>query len=81
VIDCRADAQALLEEGTRRGLVSQQINGGYPQNVWAVTPAGVPLEAMLDNAELGTYHGYPMPEADPLRTEVLERWRLSRPEP
>ena len=77
VIDCHADAQRLLEEGAKKGLISIQINGGYPQNVWAVTPQGVALEAMLDNSERGSYHGYPMPEADPLRMLVLDRWRVA----
>ena len=77
VVNCKADAQSLLAEGARKGLVSAQTNGMFPQNVWAVTRDGFPLEAMLDNAERGTYHGYPMPESDPLRTVVLERWRAS----
>lgn len=77
VIDCRADAQRLLRDGAKRGLISVQINGDYPQNVWAVTPEGVALEAMLDNSEWGSYHGYPMPEADPLRMLVLDRWRVA----
>lgn len=81
VVDCRSDAQSLLEDGVKKGLVSTQTNGGFPQNVWAVALRGVPLEAMLDNAETGTYHGYPMPEADPLRTVVIERWRLANPNP
>ncbi len=37
---------------------------------------GVPLEAQLDNQDAGTYHGYPMPEDDPLRVSVLEAWRV-----
>ena len=78
VINCKTDAQAMLEQGTKNGLVSTQMNGGFPQNVWAVTAGGIPLEAMLDNAETGTYHGYPMPESDPLRSTVMERWRLAK---
>lgn len=78
VVDCKADAQALLKDGAKKGLVSTQNSGGFPQNVWAVAATGVALEAMLDNAESGTYHGYPMPESDPLRTFVIERWRIAK---
>jgi hypothetical protein len=33
------------------------------------------MEAQLENQELGTYHGYPMPENDPLFCKVLEKWK------
>ncbi len=81
VVNCKADAQALLLCGAAWGLISVQVNGGFPQNVWAVTARGDALEAMLDNAGSGTYHGYPMPDADPLRLEVLERWRIAKLNP
>lgn len=70
----RRNALGLLREGVRKGLISRQWRGEYPQNVWAVTREGVPLEAQLENAERGIYHGYPMPESDPFRREVLARW-------
>lgn len=70
----REEAESLLREGLRRGLVSQQERTGWPQNVWAVAPNGVPLEAQLENAEQGSYHGYPMPESDPLADEIVRRW-------
>lgn len=70
----RSVAEALLREGLRRGVVSSQYRGQWPQNVWAVGQAGLVVEAMLGNQELGEYHGYPMPEADPFRAEVLARW-------
>ena len=70
----RREALALLREGIRKGLISRQFRGDYPQNIWAVAAGGVPLEAQLENAEQGVYHGYPMPEADPLHEEVLARW-------
>jgi len=72
-ISTRAEAEALLKEGIKRGLVSEQAKGGYPQNIWSVTADGQPLEAQLENRETGTYHGYPMPSTDPFRDEVLER--------
>ena len=73
----RHDAQALLREGARRGLVSVQERGGWPQNVWAMAANGVAVEAMLENSLTGQYHGYPMLESDPLADEVRERWRNS----
>ncbi|NEX17768.1 MAG: hypothetical protein C1943_14395 [Halochromatium sp.] len=71
----RAAALKLLRAGIRQGLVSEQKRNGWPQNIWAVTDAGEPVEAMLENPEQGAYHGYPMPEDDPFRTQILERWR------
>ena len=70
----RAQAETLLREGLRRGLVSVQERNGWPQNVWAVAENDVPVEAMLENQERGVYHGYPMLSDDPLREEVLQRW-------
>jgi hypothetical protein len=67
-------AHRLLVEGVRRGLVSDRLKGGWPRNIWSVTPTGTPLEAQLENAEQGHYHGYPMPQTDPLSNEVLARW-------
>jgi hypothetical protein len=32
------------------------------------------IEAMLDNEQQGTYHGYPMLSDDPLADEVRRRW-------
>ena len=73
----RSEAEALLREGIRRGLISVQKRDGWPQNVWAVTPRGVPLEAMLENPATGGYHGYPMIPGDPLANEVRERWEAT----
>jgi len=64
----------LLWEGIRRGLISNQMRGRFPQNIWAVTSDGAPLEAQLENPDMGIYHGYPLPEHDPFRKRVLERW-------
>jgi hypothetical protein len=72
-----ATAIGLLKAGIRRGIISVQMRNGWPQNVWAVTEAGIPVEAELDNQTQGTYHGFPMPEADPFRDAVIERWNRS----
>lgn len=73
----RSEAESLLREGIRRGLMSVQERNGWPQNIWVVAENGVPLEAMLENQQTGTYHGYPMLSEDPLREEVLARWNQS----
>ncbi len=70
----RATALRLLKEGARRGLVSRQVRGGFPQNIWAVTEGGDPVEAQLENESAGTYHGYPMPETDPFREVIISLW-------
>ncbi len=68
----RSEAVKLLRAGFSRGLFSVQERNGWPQNVWSVTNEGEPLEAQLEGD--GVYHGYPMPEADPFREEVVQRW-------
>ncbi len=70
-------AIGLLKAGIGKGLISEQLRGGWPQNIWSVTDDGEPLEAELENSVTGTYHGYPMPKADPLRNEVLKKWHAS----
>jgi len=70
----RDTALDLLREGLRRGLVSRRQRDGWPQNVWAITPGGQPLEAQFKG--YGVYHGYPMPENDPFRDVVLRRLGL-----
>ena len=74
-IDKREIAEMLLRAGAARGLISEQKRGKYPQNIWSVTEDGQPLEAQLDDKNQGTYHGYPMPQADIFRETVLKRWR------
>jgi len=70
----RKGALSLLRKGIRLGLVSVQERNGWPQNVWAMSDEGMPLEGMLENAETGSYHAYPMLPHDPLGDEVRERW-------
>lgn len=68
-------ATKLLRDGIKKGLISEREQNGYPQNIWAVTGEGMPLEAQLENAQTGVYHGYPMPETDPFREKVLAKWK------
>lgn len=74
-ISSRSEAEKLLKAGVKNKLISAQERNGFPQNIWAVTDGGRPLEAQLENQNNGTYHGYPMTESDPLRDEVLARWK------
>lgn len=70
----KAEALRLLKKGVRKGLVSVQLKHNFPQNIWSVTDVGRPLEAQLENAESGLYHGYPLPENDPFFAVVMRRW-------
>lgn len=70
----RKKALDILREGVRRGLISEQMRGGFPQNIWAVSGNGIPLEARLENETTGSYHGYPMPAEDAFRDVVIGRW-------
>ncbi len=55
----KSEAEALLREGgVRRGLVSGRMVNNFPQNIWAVTEEGKPLEGQLENPQKGVYHGY-----------------------
>ena len=70
----RKQALRLLRSGVSRGLISKQTRSGFPQNIWAVTDEGMPLEAELENKGQGTYHGYPVPMADAFRRKIIEHW-------
>jgi hypothetical protein len=70
----KAEAERLLRDGLRRGLVSESWRQGFPQNIWSVTADGKPVEAQLENAASGIYHGYPMPQSDSFSQAVLKRW-------
>jgi hypothetical protein len=45
----------------------------YPPGKILERGEGQPLEAQLEGD--GIYHGYPMPQGDPLRAGILARWR------
>ena len=70
----RKVATRLLKSGVLKGLISKNERNGFPQNIWSVTDDGCPLEAQLENSELGVYHGYPMPESDSFRKRIIEAW-------
>lgn len=69
------EALALLREGVRKGLVSVQWRGQWPQNIWSVDQEGVVYEAQLQNVEAGEYHGYPMTLDMEFAEHVREAWR------
>lgn len=71
----RKVAIAYIKTGLRKGMISVQMKGPWPQNIWAVTGDGIPLEAQLENPESGAYHGYPMPDSDPFSHEVIKEWK------
>jgi hypothetical protein len=70
----RRNALKLLRLGVSRGLVSKQMQNDWPQNIWTVYKGRV-LEAQLEQAENGTYHGYPLQDEDPFADAILARWR------
>lgn len=70
-----AEAQQWLEAGARRGMVSENLQDGFPKHIWAVTDTGIVLEAKYSNVGPGHYHGYPLFEPDPFRQVVIARWR------
>ena len=70
-----AAAQHWLEEGIRRGMISPNMQGGFPKHIWAVTDEGIVLEAKYNNEGPGNYHGCPLFEPDPFRKIVLDLWR------
>ena len=69
-----ATALRLLRAGVRCGLISVQTRGGFPQNIWAVSDDGRPLEAQQGSPGHGIYHGYPLLQRDELWEKVLDRW-------
>ncbi|MCY4654317.1 MAG: hypothetical protein OXC95_14280 [Dehalococcoidia bacterium] len=73
----KSEALRLLKTGVSKGLISVQARDGLPQNIWAVTQNGHPLEAQLGSSATGDYHGYPMPSTDDFREEVLNRWNTT----
>jgi len=71
----RHEALAYLQMGLHKGMISERHAGKWPQYIWAVTKDGDPLEAHIENPSTGTYHGYPMPDSDPLAAEIVRRWK------
>lgn len=69
----RSIAERVISESAQKSIVSAQMKGQWPRKIWAVTSEGQPVEVQLENEVQGTYHGYPMPEADPMRQKILKQ--------
>lgn len=72
----KEDALRYLKNGIKKGMFSVQDRNGYPKQIWSVDDRGHPLEAQLENQEIGAYHGYPVPESDPRYKEILKEWKI-----
>ncbi len=71
-------ALELLQESIKYGLISARMEGNWPKNIWSVLvfqDEPVPLEAQLESAQIGSYHGYPMQKEDPFCDEIIARWK------
>ncbi len=68
----KACAQKLLRNAFNVGLLSEQMDGKWPKNIWAIED-GIVLEAMLDDSNKGTYHWYPLQQSDPMNTLIKKR--------
>ena len=53
----KVEAQLLLEDGIRLGMVSSRLEGAWPKYVWAVDDSGEAYEAKLGH-DRRRYHGY-----------------------
>lgn len=63
----------LLQNGISKGMVSEQMRGCWPQNIWTVDNDTV-YECQLQNQETGEYHGYPMLFDDDFAKYLKEQW-------
>ena len=70
----KEEALRLLREGVMRGLISVRTRGNFPQNIWAVSDDGRPLEAQQGSPGQGVYHGYPLLPHDELWDKVMMHW-------
>ena len=66
----------MLKEGLRRSMVPPGTGGGLPSPVWAVDDrTGIVYEARVTKADAAEYHGYPVQDRDPLKGEIINKWR------
>lgn len=71
----KTEAQKLLREAFRFGLVDSRSNPGeWPKIVWMVIHGKMVLQGMYEN-DPGHYHGFPLlPGDDPICKEVMRAW-------
>jgi hypothetical protein len=74
VVFSKNTALQLLKQGMLLGLIDERVHRGWPRHVWAVIN-GIVLEAKQSENCTGAYHGYPVPENDPLYGKILEAWK------
>lgn len=63
----------LLQNGISKGMVSEQLRGRWPQNIWTVENETV-YECQLQNQITGEYHGYPMLFDDDFVMFLKQQW-------
>lgn len=68
----KKEALELLRGAIRDGIISQERWEQWPKMVWAVAKNGVVLQGMCERD--GRYHGFALPEDDPIVKEVRKRW-------
>ena len=74
-----ADAENLLKQGIKKGMISEDRSGDFPKRIWSVVNDGendIALEARLENKEQGIYHGYPRID-DSVGDFILDMWSKS----
>jgi hypothetical protein len=69
------EAEQLLRDGVLLGMVSEQLEQGFPTYVWSVDSTGEAYEAKTHPNDRGKYHGYRLEEDDPMRELVLKVWK------
>ena len=71
----RKKATQLLKRGASYGLVDEREDKGLPRIIWSVGDDGTVFEARLENADLGHYHGYPLPGSDSFWSVVADAYK------
>ena len=57
-------------------MIPPGAGGGLPSPVWAVDDrTGVVYEARVTNPGTAEYHGFPVLDRDPLKGEIINKWR------
>ena len=65
----------MLREGIRRSMFPPRSDSELPSVVWAVDDATEQVyEARITNVRTSEYHGYPILDSDPLKSEILKKW-------
>ncbi len=73
-------ALEMLKEGLRRSMYPPGSKSQLPTTVWAVDDrTGVVYEARITNVRTSEFHGYPVQETDPLKSEILRKWQKRAP--